>query len=201
MPALVQYDAFTFTRKPIGKTSNHRSRGDTPWRAQTVRRVPRGGSHNYWAWLTALTHLRNLFLSTPSHRFIHIHNTQIHSQYTPTHRFTLRVQKSPPARVPVKRHRGEPGHTRDTPLGALAHTGHTDTRITRMNLTSITHKQPDPQTHTRTNARRARSRPSQRSPPDPAVDSEKTTPSDMPSEPDPLPPPAPRGQSAYPRVL
>ena len=61
--------------------------------------------------------------------------------------------------VPVKRLRGEPGYT--------AHTGRTDTRITQTNLTTIPQtltNHPDPQTHTRTTARRARSRPSPRSP-------------------------------------
>ena len=42
--------------------------------------------------------------------------------------------------VPVKRHRGEPGHTRDT-RDTRAHAG---TRITRTNLTT---KHPNPTTH------------------------------------------------------
>ena len=36
----------------------------------------------------------------------------------------------------------------------VGHTGHTDTRITRTNLTRIPDNHPDPQTHTRTIARR-----------------------------------------------
>ena len=71
--------------------------------------------------------------------------------------------------VTVKRHRGEPGHTRDT-QDTRAQTG---TRITQTNLTTI-----QTQRHTRTTTRRPKPRPSQqpqerpqaRSRPLPAVD-------------------------------
>jgi len=81
-----------------------------------------------------------------------------------------------PYPVPVKRHRGEPGHTRDTRT-------HKGTRTTQTNLTTIqTHQQHA----TRTSARRPiKPRPTQepqaRSRPPPAADSEEATP----SEPDP----------------
>ena len=53
-----------------------------------------------------------------------------------------------PGGYPVKRHRGEPGHTRDT----RAHAG---TRITRTNLTTI---HPKPTTHPHENRDRLNSR-------------------------------------------
>ena len=73
--------------------------------------------------------------------------------------------------VPVKRHRGEPGHTRDTRT-------HKGTRTAQTNLTTI---QTHQQRATRTSARRPRPRPTQepqaRSRPPPAADSEEATPS------------------------
>ena len=90
---------------------------------------------------------------------------------------------------PVKRHRGEPGHTRDT----RTHKG-TRTAL-QTNLTTIqTHQQ-----HTaRMSARRPKPRPTQepqaRSRPPPAADSEEATP----SEPDPA---STRSQSTSPRLL
>ena len=71
--------------------------------------------------------------------------------------------------LPVKRHRGEPGHTRDT-RDTRAHAG---TRITRTNLTTI---HPNPKTQTRTAARKPRptqqpqEQPQARSRPLPAAD-------------------------------
>ena len=60
-----------------------------------------------------------------------------------------------------------PHHLRLSHPPGSAHAGRTDTRITQTNLTTIPQtltNHPDPQTHTRTTARRARSRPSPRSP-------------------------------------
>ena len=116
--------------------------------------------------------------------------------------------------VPVKRHRGEPGHTRDT-RDTRAHAG---TRITRTNLTTIHpnpsgHKparkphgshgrtsQPSTQTQRHKPARKPRptqqpqEQPQARSRPLPAADSEEAAP----GEPDPA---STRSQSASPRLL
>ena len=98
-------------------------------------------------------------------------------------------------KTPGKRHRGEPGHTRetrDTRAHARAHGSHGRT------------SQPSTQTqrHTRTTTRRPKPRPTQqpqeqpqaRSRPLPAADSEEAAP----SEPDPA---STRSQSASPRLL
>ena len=95
-------------------------------------------------------------------------------------------------RVPVKRHRGEPGHTRDT----------RDTRDTRTHKgtqTNLTTNQTHQQQTPRTSARRPKPRPTQvqpqaRSRPLPAADSEEAAP----SKPDPA---SARSQSASPRLL
>jgi hypothetical protein len=76
--------------------------------------------------------------------------------------------------LPVKRHRVEPGHTRD----ARDTRTHKGTRATQTNLTTIrTHQQHTP----RTSARRPKPRPTQqqeaRSRPLPAADSEEAAPS------------------------
>ena len=92
--------------------------------------------------------------------------------------------------VPVKRHRGEPGHTHGTHTPTGNTDGHTD-RITQTNLTTI-----QTQRHTRTTTRRPKPRPTQqpqaRSRPLPAADSEEAAP----SKPDPA---STRSQSASPR--
>ena len=83
----------------------------------------------------------------------------------------------------VKRHRGAGTHK--------GHTGHTDTRITQTNLTTIpTHK---PRSRTRAAQRESPEPPNPRSRPSPAADSEETAP----GEPDPA---ASRSQSASPRA-
>jgi hypothetical protein len=92
------------------------------------------------------------------------------------------------ASVAVKRHRGKPGHTRDT-RDTRTHKG-TQTNLT----TNHTHQQHTP----RTSARRPKPRPTQqpqaRSRPLPAADSEEAAP----SKPDPA---SARSQSASPRLL
>ena len=89
---------------------------------------------------------------------------------------------------PVKRHRGELGHTRDT----RAHTG---TRITQTDLTAI-----QTQRHPRTTTRRPKPRPAQhpqaRSRPLPAADSEEAAPSEPERTRPCLHPPAPRAPLA-----
>jgi hypothetical protein len=90
--------------------------------------------------------------------------------------------------VPVKRHRGEPGHTRDT----------RDTRTHKGTQTNLTTNQTHQQQTPRTSARRPKPRPTQqpqaRSQPLPAADSEEAAP----SKPDPA---SARSQSASPRLL
>ena len=70
----------------------------------------------------------------------------------PCDRLTISVQKLLVMELPVKRHRGEPGHTRGT-QDTRAQTG---TRITQTNLTTI-----QTQRHTRTTTRRPKPRPGQ----------------------------------------
>jgi hypothetical protein len=90
--------------------------------------------------------------------------------------------------VPVKRHRGKPGHTRDT----------RDTRTHKGTQTNLTTNQTHQQHTPRTSARRPKPRPTQqpqaRSRPLPAADSEEAAP----SKPDPA---SARSQSASPRLL
>jgi len=90
--------------------------------------------------------------------------------------------------LPVKRHRGEPGHTRDT----------RDTRTHKGIQTNLTTNQTHQQHTPRTSARRPKPRPTKqpqaRSRPLPAADSEEAAP----SKPDPA---SARSQSASPRLL
>ena len=67
---------------PIGKTHNHRSRGDTPWRAQTVRRVPRGGSRTVLGVVDGMTALIFGQLSSGSLSFDALSQIHSHSQHT-----------------------------------------------------------------------------------------------------------------------
>ena len=95
------------------------------------------------------------------------------------------------SKTPVKRHRGEPGHTRDT-RDTRAHAG---IRITRTNLTTI-HPNPKTQTRTKTatDSTEPQEQPQARSRPLPAADSEEAAP----GEPDPA---STHSQSASPRLL
>jgi len=90
--------------------------------------------------------------------------------------------------LPVKRHRGEPGHTRDT----------RDTRTHKGTQTNLTTNQTHQQQTPRTSARRPKPRPTQqpqaRSQPLPAADSEEAAP----SKPDPA---SAISQCASPRLL
>ena len=85
--------------------------------------------------------------------------------------------------IPVKRHRGEPGHTCTGHTGPRDTRAHAGKRITRTNLTTI-HPNPTTQTRTKTatdSTAPAQEQPQARSRPLPAADSEEAAP----GEPDP----------------
>ena len=78
-----------------------------------------------------------------------------------------------------KRHRGEPGHTSDKRDTRTHGSDEPHNHPSQVTSTKIPSSRPT-NAHTRTTARRARSRPSLRSSPNHAADSEKTTPSEVP---------------------